>query len=423
MSYKEEILSIIKPSSDEKKENESIAYEALEIIKTNLEKENIDAYIRIGGSFAKNTWLSGDFDCDCFVKFKKGKYSDEEMSNILEKILTFENVLRVHGSRDYFQFNYKGIDFEIVPSLEEPNPQEAENSTDVSIYHIDWLLEKMKSNNNLSDEIRLTKRFFKASQVYGAESYFNGFSGHVIDIMVANFGSFENLLENISSWTKDNKVVIDPNNIYKDKEDALKHLNKSKLNSPIIIIDPILNTRNAAAALRIDKFNRIIDCAKQFLESKETNMFDIPVFRQEDITAKEDEMLFMYKVEHSDNSKDVAGCKVLKSLEYMVNQLKHFNFKINKSGWNFSYKGTSYIYLLIEKGDLSEFDVRRGPPSRVKAHADKFKEKNPNFFEEDGNLFAKVKRKYTNAKDLLSDIINDENIQNRVKKITLFREE
>ncbi|MBD3252791.1 hypothetical protein GF386_03610, partial [Candidatus Pacearchaeota archaeon] len=53
--------------------------------------------------------------------------------------------------------------------------------TDLSYFHVNHILKKIKKNKNLSDEIRLAKKFAYSQNCYGAESYIHGFSGYALE--------------------------------------------------------------------------------------------------------------------------------------------------------------------------------------------------------------------------------------------------
>ena len=248
------VISKIKPKeSSIKKEID----ETVKIINSELKKNKIKAAASVGGSFAKDTHLADDHDCDIFVRFDF-KYKDTNLSDLLQKCLRKFKPERVHGSRDYFLFS-NNLNFEVVPVLNISKPDRAVNVTDVSPLHVEWTKKHKKS-----DEIRLAKTFCKANSIYGAESYIKGFSGHVLDILTIKYGSFVNLLKASQKW-KD-KTVIDVEKHYKNAEDAMFKINVSKTQSPLVVVDPIQPERNAAAALGYDAFNLFVKKAKEFLK-------------------------------------------------------------------------------------------------------------------------------------------------------------
>ena len=174
-----DVLEDIKPIEKDK-EIELFLKRLGKIVKEN----SIKAEVFAGGSIAKGTFLKNDHDVDVFVKFDL-KYSGKDISKILGKILKPLNPKLVHGSRDYFSVEDNLI-FEIIPVLNITKSEQAENIMDMSPLHVDWVIKN--SNVKLRNEIRLAKQFCKSINVYGAESYIKGFSGHVLDILVIYYG-------------------------------------------------------------------------------------------------------------------------------------------------------------------------------------------------------------------------------------------
>jgi len=136
---------------------------------------------------------------------------------------------------------------------------EVVNITDISPLHSKWV---NKFGKGLKDEIRLAKQFCKANKLYGAESHITGFSGYVLEILTIHYKGFKNLIKAITKWKP--KVIIDTEKYHKK---PLFDLDKSKTHSPIIIIDPVQKSRNASAAVDIEKFNKLIQYSKEFLKS------------------------------------------------------------------------------------------------------------------------------------------------------------
>ena len=225
-------------------------------LRQQLRKNRINAKPFLGGSFAKNTWLKGDYDVDIFVAFAR-MHKNQNMSDLLASALKKWKPARLHGSRDYFQIR-KSINYEIIPVLAIKKPSRARNVTDFSIKHVAWVNSKTKK---LKNDIRLLKKFCKAQRVYGAESYIRGFSGHVVDILVIYYGGFLKLLRKARAWTP--KTVIDYNNSYKGK--ALLIMNESKTEGPLVLVDPVQPERNAAAALSQENYDKFVKAAKAFL--------------------------------------------------------------------------------------------------------------------------------------------------------------
>ncbi|HGJ66181.1 TPA: hypothetical protein ENS27_12495, partial [bacterium] len=396
-------------------------------INNSIKTLGIDAECVKGGSIAKNTFLKHDHDVDLFVKFSP-EYPDMQLSEILYNILrkTFprQSIQRVHGSRDYFQFRLGGLDYEIIPviNIHISNLHESRNITDFSPLHVEWTGKKIKERPELADEIRVAKQFCKANNVYGAESYINGFSGHIMDILVIHYGSFLSLVEKFATITDvsaKNPIIIDTEKLL---DNPLNQLNKSKI-TPLIIIDPIQPNRNAAAALSREKLLIFVDACKKFIDSPSEDFFRIKKFniREKILEMKKslkNAKIIILKVSTIDGSKDIVGTKVYKVYEYMMRQLELNEFKILDSAWNFDYlKKRAVILYAFERQKLSDFVEKKGPPLNAKIDVKKFLEKHENTKINGNRIYATVKRKYAVPEQLLKDLLIEKYISDKVKKI------
>jgi tRNA nucleotidyltransferase (CCA-adding enzyme) len=406
-----EVIGNIKPHEQYERK---ILNKASSII-AKINKGVKDAKPVLGGSGAKGTWLK-TFDADIFVKFNYNKFKDKssELSDILEKFLKKHfKITRLHGSRDYFQIKQQKFTFEIIPILEIKKAEQAKNITDVSPLHSNFVLKHKK----LTDEIRLTKQFFKAAKVYGAESYIRGFSGYVCEILIIHYGSFLKLIKDIPKW-KD-KETIDVKKYYKGKN-VLMEINKSKLTSPLIVIDPVQKNRNAAAALDQEKFDIIKHRAKEFLKKPSNNFFEVKILEEKDIRNKfQKNKIVILKAIPLNKKEDVAGAKMLKAFHFIEQKLIFNGFKIIESDmlWHFN---SALFYYTLENDKLSKTVEISGPPIKIKHHADLFKKKHKKAKIKNKKLFAIEKRKYPDAKNLMKNLIKISNVKDNVKSIKII---
>lgn len=390
-------------------------------IKENIKKLNIDAEVVLAGSAAKGTILKNDFDVDIFVRFN---IKEKDLSNSLEKALKGFQAKRVHGSRDYFQFSKKfkdkKINFEVIPVLKIKSVSEAKNTTDASPFHVTWVKKKLKSNN-LTNEIILSKIFFKAAKTYGAESYINGFSGHVIDILTINYGSFEKLVKAIAKW--DNQTIIDTQKHFGSNQKAIQSLNKSKKECPLILIDPIDKTRNAAAAVSEDKYFDMIAYCKSFIENPSPAFFDKKKLDEKEINKRHKAVckylqqkfiLYMFKGTSLPGNDDVVGTKILKLFESLDKSLAHNDFIVIDADWEWDKK--KFIAYIITEKALTKDKKQKGPPIKLEKQVAEFKKKHKKIFIDGTNTYAIVKRTYSSSEKLLKDLLKN---QKSVKTITI----
>ena len=411
-----EVLSKIKPNETEQKKCEKIT----KLFLTTLNSKLKDAKSILGGSGAKDTWLSGSHDVDIFVQFDYAKFATQsgKLSDLLEKTLqkTFPKakINRLHGSRDYFQLRYEGIDFEIVPILKVTKPAQAKNITDLSPLHSLWV---NKHAAKQKDDIRLAKQFCKANGMYGAESYIGGFSGYVLEILVAHYGSFEKLLKASLKW-KD-KDVVDPANHY-PKKDALFHLNSSKQHSPLILVDPMDKNRNASAALSRERFIEFKKKANEFLNKPAVSFFvksdlSLMMLQKE---AKQSKLYLAYlEVQPKSGKRDVVGSQLVKAFEFIQKKLRWFG--VQTSGWDWDKGKKVVFYFLTEKDTQPSFELRAGPPLQLKEYAADFRKRHKDTFEKDGRVWAKIKVEHTKLEEFVKHLVKDKYVRERVSAIKI----
>ncbi|MDP2909340.1 MAG: nucleotidyltransferase domain-containing protein, partial [Nanoarchaeota archaeon] len=322
------VLAKIKPSKQEEQEVKKVAKNIINKIRIK------DAKPVLGGSGEKGTWLRGTHDIDIYVKFNPKKYKNGEISQILKKELKkkFSKTETLHGSRDYYRIFTSNYTTEVVPIMDIKKVEESQNITDVSPFHAKWVKKHKKG-----DEIRLAKAFCRAQNCYGAESYIQGFSGYVLEILTIHYGSFESLLKNAAKWK--NKEYID------QKKHGVK-LNKAKTYSPLILIDPVQADRNAAAALGREKYHQFIQAAQKFLHDPKEEAFEKKEITEEQLKHKaEGKELVMIEVTPLKGKEDVVGAKLLKALEYLRNKLAKEGFKIYDHNWKWDKKALFWFIL------------------------------------------------------------------------------
>ena len=368
-----EVLKNIKPTIEEQLFLNKIVKNFLDKINKNLK----DAKAILGGSGAKNTYLRNVTDIDIYVKFDYNKFKDksDKISLILEKHLKkiFKKIDLLHGSRDYFQIKQDNLTFEIVPILDIKNSSQAQNITDVSQLHVNYV----KKFPKLVNEIRLAKQFCKANNCYGAESYIQGFSGYVLELLVIHYKSFLNLLKSASKW-KEKTLMGNKNYISK--------LNYSKRVSPLILIDPTQKDRNASAALSKEKYNLFIYSCRNFLKKPSESFF------KEKFLFPKAKNSIIIEIIPEKGKKDVIGARLLKLFNCLQSQLKSNDIRILNRRWNFKENALFYIQYESPK---TGYAVHYGPYLNQKEHIKAFKSKHKHTFIKNNRMAAKIKREYT----------------------------
>lgn len=403
------ILAAIKPSRKEEHQLSSVVNEVIRKIRIPHAKA------LLGGSGAKQTWLKNTHDVDIYVTFDLHVYKEksDQLADLLAGALKkrFPKMQRLHGSRDYFQILHKGYTFELVPILHIRTPYQAQNTTDFSQLHVQYVLQHVKKKRSLADEIRLTKQFAKANHVYGAESYIQGFSGYVLELLTIHHGSFLKLVCAATRWRKG--MVI-------GSRAQAKKLNPSKL-SPLIVMDPVQPDRNAAAALSEEKFYDFIMTTRTFLKHPSLSFFQekpLDVHQLRKLGT-----LIQVNVTTLPGNRDIAGTKAYKAFTFLREQIRYHDFSLVAAKWDINHEKRRAVFLyVVNNPHLPPTKKQPGPPvDNVKALA-AFKHRHAHVETKGNRAYATEKRLYPSLNALMRDLLKTENVKSRVRSIQLVAE-
>ena len=355
-----------------------------------LKRGRISAEAFVGGSFAKKTLIKGgQYDIDVFVRFDE-KYKKQDISKLTEKILNKIKVrtVKIHGSRDYFKINVNSTFFvEIIPVLKVKNPKQAENITDLSYFHVNYIKRKLKTEKMIED-VRLAKAFCHANKCYGAESYINGFSGYAIELLVYHYKGFLNFLRAIEKIK--GKEIIDIEKLYKTKYEIAINMNTAKMASPIVVIDPTYKERNALAALSQETFVKFQTDCREFLkkpsvESFETKEPDLSRIKKSAMKNKAEFILIKADTEKQEG--DVAGSKLIKFYRHLSEELEKF-YNISNKGFDYhGEKEAEFFFVVKKKKEI----IQQGPNSRDIENVNLFRKHHKNTFVKGERIYAKDK--------------------------------
>jgi len=397
-----EQAKLLRPDEQAIKELEKISKDFVSKLNDEIKKSKTMADVFIGGSFAKNTLIKSDnYDVDVFVRFDS-KYKD--ISDILEKFLNNlskkigAKIERVHGSRDYFVARIENMPgyFEVIPVVRIKKPNEEINVTDLTYFHGPYVRKKIK---NLEDQVRVAKKFLKANEVYGAETYVKGFSGYAVELLIIKYKSFVKMLSELIKVKSDKRLVIDIEKHYKNSNEIFIHLNEAKIHNPVILIDPTYKERNALAALSQETFDKFQVCARDFLKNPSSRFFEkkevnIEQIREKSKSKKIDFAFIELKTDKQ--AGDIAGTKLKKFFDLIIREIKP-GFNVKDSYFKYSGGNYGFGYLVAKRHDEV---IRIGPPLRLNKAVINFKKKHAVTFEKNKYIHARLEIKY-NLKEFL----------------------
>jgi tRNA nucleotidyltransferase (CCA-adding enzyme) len=268
-------------------------------------------------------------------------------------------------------------------------PEEAKNITDLSYSHVRYINSKVKAN---TDDIKIAKIFCHANNCYGAESYIKGFSGYALELLVYYYGGFLKMIKELSKERKD-KIVIDIEKKYRTKKEVLLDMNSSKIQSPIILVDPTYPQRNALAALSNETFERFVKVCREFIKNPSKSFFEEKKVNlekiREDALKKKNEFILL-EVSTVKQEGDVAGTKLLKFYEHLCSEIGRF-FEIRNKGFNYNgNKSARYFFVVKEKKEI----IYPGPSAKDEKNAKKFRKEHKKVINKKNKLYSVEKMNF-----------------------------
>ena len=383
-SVLKEVLKKINPSKEELGRINSETQDFLKKVKEKIKGMRLDAEVFIGGSFAKKTIIKkGIYDVDIFVRFGK---KNKDISGLTEKILDGFNAVKIKGSRNYFRVDRDGFFMEIIPVLKIKKPESAENVTDLSYFHVRYIKRKLKGK--ILDEVKIAKAFYHANGCYGAESYVKGFSGYALELLIQHYGSFLKFIKALEKINR--KEVIDIERHFKNRNESLMNINESKIQSPVVLIDPTYKERNVLAALSNETFEIFRKACRKFLKNPSLEMFEKKDadFEKNKAVAKKKKLDFiLVEIKTEKQEGDIAGTKLLKFYNHLGEEIEKFYIAKNRE---FEYNGekTAKCFFAVKS---REKILIKGPRMNQKENIQRFKKTHRKTFVKSGRIFSKEK--------------------------------
>ncbi|MCW4051270.1 MAG: CCA tRNA nucleotidyltransferase [Candidatus Bathyarchaeota archaeon] len=407
---RKEILEKVKPKGEEAEAVETFRLSLLEEINGFLLEEGWTGKAESHGSVAHGTWISEEEDLDVFIVLDQ-LHSKDELPRLLEtlKQRLDGEFTEGYAEHPYLQASIGGYNIDLVPCFRIEQGGMLISSTDRTPLHTEYMMEKL--TDFLRDEVRLLKQFMKGVGVYGAEIKVGGFSGYLCELLIIHYGSLWKLLEEAGVWRKGEVIPVDGES---DPESLRK-----KYNDPLIIIDPVDESRNVASALTKQSFWAFVSAAQRMIENpKSTFFFPEPINVDEEkilgmMKDRGTDIVFLVIDEHKADVPDTLWGQLHKSRLAIEKALKGNEFGVlGSSVWSDEAHRHVFVFEL-ESVVIPPVTKRVGPPAGMSVSVEKFIEAHKGSetvsgpLLEDDRWVVLTKREYSDAKEFLAYALED----------------
>ncbi|MCR4368593.1 MAG: CCA tRNA nucleotidyltransferase [archaeon] len=364
--------------------------------------------VELAGSLCRGTHLRGDNDLDIFVFFppelSRNEFEKEGL-RIGKAIFRGHKWEKAYSEHPYIRGKIGGFDVEIVPAYKIKDASMLKSSVDRTTFHNQYLLGRLTERHK--NDVRLLKQFLKGIKAYGADLKANSVPGYVAELLVLNYGSFENTARAMAEW-KNNEVIDIEKQL--SENDARK-----KFDSPLIIVDPVDLNRNVAAALSVDQFARIIAASRAFIKKPKEKFFfgakqkTLPVSAAKKLVEKEGLITIEIGYPKGEIS-DVLWGQIRRLSKKIGSALEMRDFKLIRSAvWSDEEKSIILIFDL-EANRLEKVMKRTGPEVTNKEHSEQFLKAHKNALSgpriEKGRWVAEIERVHWKATEYIKKMLS-----------------
>jgi tRNA nucleotidyltransferase (CCA-adding enzyme) len=194
----------------------------------------------------------------------------------------------------------------------------------------------------MKNEVRVLKTFLKSNRIYGAEIAKQGFSGYISEVLILEFGSFENLIKSISK-IKENQVIGKTSKTF---------------DTSIVVIDPIDSNRNLAAAISDENIGKFVLISRALKEKPSLEFF---INKKPRIGNKFWNNLLVVKFDFKARSPDIIWGQIKRATSNLSRQLELGGFTVLRSKSHTDQRKEVYLLFFLESTKISEVYQKKGP--------------------------------------------------------------
>lgn len=403
-----EAVKIVTPSPEERDRVINTVNNAIKLLVNGLSRRGYRNFdVTIQGSVAKDTWLPGDRDIDIFIILSKdyiNRIKDGSITNDLINIAIENNINWniKYAQHPYIQLLMNDFEIDVVPCIRiNPPGEKPLTAADRTPLHTEFINSRLGQRTT---DVRLLKAFFKSVGIYGAEIKVQGFSGYVSELLIIYYGSFLNTIKAISNWSSKH-VFIDMTGTYNEK-DAIR-----RFKSPVIIIDPVDPSRNAAASISREVLATAIAASREFLRNPRIDFF----MRAHRVTRPAWVLptVIMRMPYPGNTSPDIVwGGEIKKLMSSLNKNLRKLGFQVIRSmAWS-DDKSTILLMISLSELELPPYELHEGPPVNSNA-AEEFIRKYVNdpgiigpFIRGGSRWFVVRKRRFSDVIDAIKHLVS-----------------
>jgi len=356
----DQVAKKVVPSVAERERMSQLAERLRGQVQNILDKAGCGGKVSIQGSFARDTWLSGEADLDIFASFPPTMDRQEWTEKVLPEIrkgIRAKTIDR-HAEHPYLEFHIDNIRVNVVPCYSVEKGQ-WKSATDRTPYHTEYMTKHLTQEMRL--QARLLKRFMKGIRSYGAEIRVGGFSGMLVETLILHYRSFVETLGQVSKWKP--TIFLDIEKPIGNQDSRAR-----EFGSPLVVIDPVDPNRNLAAAVRDDKLWGFVAASRELEKNPGIWYFFPPTSKRKTkaqfskLIENQSRDIVAMSFDHPRIVPDVLWGQLLKIESSITELMTRQDFHpVRSMVWSDETQ-SSAIFVELDSLTLPEVQLRKGPP-------------------------------------------------------------
>ncbi len=303
-----------------------------------------------------------------------------------------------YSQHPYVEAKIKNTKINIVPCY-DVRIGEWKSAADRSPFHTKFM--KKSLTLKMKNEVRVLKIFLKSNKIYGAEIAQQGFSGYISEVLILEFGDFENLIKSISK-IKENQIIGKTSKIF---------------DTSIIVIDPIDSNRNLAAAISNENIGKFILICRALKQKPSLEFFKT---KKSQVANKFWNNLLIVKFEFKTRSPDIIWGQIKRATTTLSTQLQLGGFTVLRNKSHTNEKNEAYLIFFLESTKISETYLKSGPEFFREDSTNSFISKNLKDAEllwigDNKKVISLEKRKHTSSVSFMKEFL-EKNLQTGIPK-------
>jgi len=339
------LIQEYKPDRVEQAKIASLVSDVTDKIRRYCSENSIDADPVLVGSVAKGTNIKSG-DVDIFVTFSR-KYEKREMEDLGVRIgrAIIRDGTEKYAEHPYVTGRLNGYKLDIVPSYRISPGERKVSSVDRTPLHTDFVLKNLTAE--MRDQVILLKLFMKHFQIYGSEVRVSGFSGYICELLIWKFENFEKVIQMFSRLS--GKLIIG----------NTKRTNLPE--SPVLIIDPVDDERNAAAAVSVESLSTMKVASKLFVSTHDEGYLNPNPPRQEPVYSDRGTAIRIFRLPKPQTVDDIIYPQAVKFRNSLIDLLYSGGFMPLSS--EISIESEVQILIECRNSNSPAIRTREGPPA------------------------------------------------------------